>query len=324
MISRTLTAREKLRRRFCYELWNVGVVEQSADDIVANGITGSVHWLDRHPPGMIMADPSCLIHADGGRTLFAEALLPRAGRGSIWSAHLAPGQDPRTAQFTPFLQSPFHMSYPFPFRGETGQALMTMETWQAGCASLLRQQNGGWQKIGQLLEGRALLDPTLWRGDDRWWLFCTFRDEGSDLRLHLFHAATLDGDWTPHPMNPVKQDFTSARPAGPLFFAGGKLIRPAQDSSTTYGGAVMLNEVRRLDEHGYEEQPLRRLQPVAGPYQWGLHTICPAGDVTLIDGKAWRFDPLEFAARAGRKAARTAAMIGTALSAGPRPEARYS
>ena len=305
--------RERLRRHFCYELWNVGVIEQSAADIVANGITRPVHWFDRHPAGMLLADPACLTHPNGARTLFAEALHPRAGRGSIWAAELAPDQHPRAAQFVPLLQSRFHMSYPFPFRDELGQALMTMETWQAGYSALLRLQDGTWHKIGQFLQGRTPLDPTIWRGDDRWWLFCTFRDEGSDQRLHLFHTATLNGDWIPHPMNPIKQDFASARPAGPLFFANGKLIRPAQDSSTTYGGAVILNEVKRLDQYGYEEQPLRRLPPVAGPYQWGLHTICPVGDVTLIDGKAWRFDALEVSARFGRKAARTTGRIASAV-----------
>jgi hypothetical protein len=273
---------------------------------------------------MVLADPACLSHPDGARTLFAEALHPRTGRGSIWSAELAPGQHPRTAHFVPFLQSPFHMSYPFPFRDVSGEALLTMETWQAGCAPLLCQQDGAWHKIGQFLEGRTLLDPTIWRGGDRWWLFCTFRDEGSDLRLHLFYTATLDGDWTPHPMNPIKSDFASARPAGPLFIADGRLIRPAQDSSATYGGAVTLNEIRRLDEDVYEERPLRKLQPVVGPYQWGLHTICPAGDVTLIDGKAWRFDPLECAARAGRKAVRTASVVGTLLKGGNRANAQHS
>ena len=133
---------ERLRRHFFYELWNVGVVEQSVADIVANGITGPVHWLDRHPRGMVLADPACLSHPDGARTLFAEALHPRTGRGSIWSAELAPGQHPRTAHFVPFLQSPFHMSYPFPFRDVSGEALLTMETWRAGCA--LPPVSAGW------------------------------------------------------------------------------------------------------------------------------------------------------------------------------------
>lgn len=66
-----------------------------------------------------------------------------------------------------------------------------------------------------LLSGRAAIDPTLWRAHDRWWLSCTFRDDGPDSRLHLFHSAQVRGPWMPHRLNPVKDDFGSARPAGP-------------------------------------------------------------------------------------------------------------
>jgi hypothetical protein len=75
--------------------------------------------------------------------------------------------------------------------------------------------------------------------------------------------------------------------------AGDQLIRPAQDCSQTYGGAVVLNAVLRLDSEGYEEEPVRRLGPQPGSYPWGIHTFCPAGNMTLVDGKTWRFDLLE-------------------------------
>jgi hypothetical protein len=303
--SRRLTLQETVRRRFCYELWNIGVVPQSAADIVANGITRPVHWLTTRPRGVLLADPGCLYHADGSRTLFAEALPIGTGRGAIWSAELAPGQPPQTARFAPLFDRPFHLSYPFPFRDEAGDVVLTMESWQDGCAALLRQRDG-WRDVARVLDGRPVLDPTFWHGDGKWWVFCTFRDDGPDSHLHLFYASALDGPWIPHPLNPIVRSFESARPAGPLFFADGKLIRPAQDSSRTYGGAVVLNVIERLDETGYVEVPLRRLTPDPGPFPSGLHTFCPAGDVTLIDGKIWRFNPRELGGRIGHKLAQLA------------------
>jgi hypothetical protein len=302
--TRRLGLAEQLRRTFFHELWNVGVVDQTAADIVANGITGTVRWMNRHAPGMLLADPSCFTHPDGQRTLFAEAMPARPGIGAIWAAQLDRGQHPLAANFRPVIECPYHLSYPFPFVDNTELETLTMESWQAGHVILMQRQDGIWREVGRVLKGRAPLDPTFWWDGDRWWLFCTFRDDGPDNRLHLFHATSLDGEWVAHPMNPIRDDFAAARPAGPLFMTNGMLIRPAQDSRSTYGGAVSLDAVERLDQHDYRERLVRWLPPVAGPFGQGLHTFCPAGDVTLIDGKTRTFDALEFAGRKRRRFSR--------------------
>jgi hypothetical protein len=48
---------------------------------------------------------------------------------------------------------------------------------------------------------------------------------------------------------------------------------------------VILHAIRHLDPSRFTEEPIRRLDPVSGPYPHGLHTLCPAGPVTFIDGK---------------------------------------
>jgi hypothetical protein len=98
----------------------------------------------------------------------------------------------------------------------------------------------------------------------------------------------------------VKTDAGSARPAGPIFQAGDRIIRPAQDCSRTYGGGIVLNEIVRLDEDAFEERQVRRLNPSPGAYPSGFHTICPAGDITLIDGKRWQLNPMKLVRRLKR------------------------
>jgi hypothetical protein len=51
---------------------------------------------------------------------------------------------------------------------------------------------------------------------------------------------------------------------------------------------VVLNVVTELSRTGFRERPIRRLNPM-GDYPDGMHTFCPAGDVTIIDGKRWAF-----------------------------------
>jgi hypothetical protein len=116
------------------------------------------------------------------------------------------------------------------------------------------------------------------------------RDIDPDGALFLFQAPELSGPWWAHPGNPVRKGRAGSRPAGPLFEAEGRLNRPGQDCSRTYGGGVILHDVTRLDGTDYEEVAVRRLDPVQGPHTSGLHTICPSGELTLIDGKCWRWN----------------------------------
>lgn len=277
---------------FCHEVWNVGLVRQSAADIVARGLSEPVEWFPEPAPWTFLADPFCRLEADGGRRLYAERLDYWQGRGEIWSARLAPGAGPAGVRFRPLLGGTAHLSYPFPFTDDRGRPCLTTESWEAGVALLWEEGPEGLRAAGTLMAGRPVVDPTLWRGPDRWWLFCTFENDGPNQRLYLFHAPSPCGPWTAHPGNPVVDDPASARPAGPLFMADGVLVRPSQDCSRTYGGAVVLNAVRRLDPEGYGEEAIRRLAPVA-PYHFGLHTLCPAGGWTLVDGKRWRFHVAE-------------------------------
>lgn len=271
------------------EDWTLGVVRQTAADIALNGLRMPIEWLPA-PSGAILADPGCLVLPDGTRRLFAEYLVHGQERGEIWTATIPPGADPAQARLAPLLRMPNHMSYPFPFIADDGSAWMTAETWEAGEARLWQFRDGTWADGGLLFAGRSVIDPTLWRAPDGWWLFCTLYGDKPNEHLHVFHAPRLGDTWTPHRLNPVVRDRRHARPAGPLFSADGALIRPAQDCSSTYGAAVNLRVIRRLSLDHYEEETVRRIEPPRGQYPHGLHTLCPGGDVTFVDGKRLRFD----------------------------------
>lgn len=295
-----LPRRGGLLERVSREEWNLGVVPQTIQDIAKNGITTPVRWLDPMHRWYGLADPACLTNPDGTQLLLAERPNYWSGRGDIWMAHVEAGQATR-AKFEPWAKANTHLSYPFPFRSG-GDLYLLMEAGDAGALYLWRLRNGAWASI-KLLE-RPVIDPTIFCGHDRFWLFCTFADDEPNTNLHLYSATHLEGPWTPHPDNPVKSDLASSRPAGPLFFdEEHRLIRPSQDCTQSYGSALVLNVVTEITAKSYREQPIRRLLPLPD-YPDGLHTICPAGDVTIIDGKRWGFhylDPLRYLLVGGRK-----------------------
>ncbi len=187
----------------------------------------------------------------------------------------------------------FHLSYPFPFFDGNRQYLIC-ESWEAGGLFLWRN-DGAWKLIGKISD-RPAVDATIWRGADCWWLFCGIAGDRENERLHIFFADRPEGPWYAHPGNPVKSDNATSRPAGPLFACEEMVIRPAQDCSRAYGGAISLNVVTTLNRTTYHEYAWRKLEPDSR-YPGGLHTICQAGSLTIIDGKRWDAHPFDIARR---------------------------
>ena len=134
--------------------------------------------------------------------------------------------------------------------------------------------------------GVRIVDPTIFRFDDRWWLFCSEPPPRHTSTLRAYFADALAGPWTAHPLNPLKRDVASSRPAGRPFVIGDRLYRPAQDCHITYGGAVQIMEVLTLTPAGFRETVALRLEPdPAWPYPDGLHHLVVDGTRVYFDAK---------------------------------------
>lgn len=284
-----MTALDQVKRYLGHWQWNLALIEQSVDDIVANGICGSVRWLPPPPRWTFFADPFVLAE-EGALRLYCEQMDYRRGVGEIWSAPVLSHAE-TWANPVPLLRQPGHMSFPFAFRHQ-GVPHLLCETWEAGGASLYAQRDDGWNFARIDLPGGPVVDGALYHDGEIWWLFCGHIGSRPDDELYLYHAADPSGPWRPHSANPVVRDRSGARSGGPLVSTGQGLIRPAQDCTRTYGGALTLKRVVELTPTAYREEVVRRLDPLP-PWSGGLHHLCPAGDATIIDGKRWRFHPLD-------------------------------
>jgi len=191
-----------------------------------------------------------------------------------------------------------HMSYPFPLFHE-GRQYCIPESQARREIAIYRMEEGSgrWVKAGVLVRDFAAVDATVIQRDGRWWLFCGCNEDLRDAKLFIWHAADLFGPWEPHTLNPVKCDVRCSRPGGTPFVHEGKLYRPAQDSSVSYGCALSINRIDRLTPDEFEETTVARIQPPShSRYRDGLHTLSAAGGMTVVDGKrmspvmslAWR------------------------------------
>ena len=186
------------------------------------------------------------------------------------------------------LERPYHLSYPFVFQWK-GTHYMVPESSANRSIELYEAVEFPyrWQHVKDLMTGVSAVDSTLVRWGGRWWLFANMREnDGAPLNdeLFLFHAKDLLADsWEPHPRNPVISDVRSSRPAGALFVQDGALYRPSQDSSFSYGYAVNINKVLRLDERGYEEVRTSYIEPGLFPGASRVHTFSHVPGLTVVD-----------------------------------------
>jgi hypothetical protein len=226
---------------------------------------------------------------DGRYYLFYEELVYSHGLGEICVMELDDRGAPHDRRVV--LSQPYHLSYPNVFRWR-GEWYMVPETFDKRRIEVYRATRfpDEWTLFGIALDGVDAVDPTMTEVDGRWWLmFATIAPGTEDASaLHLYHATSPLGPWTPHRWNPVKVDVRGARPAGRVFRHGGRLYRPAQDGAPRYGEAIRVFEIVTLSEDAYEEREVARLAPKWRDGLVGTHTINAAGALTAIDARQRR------------------------------------
>ena len=269
----------RTRSRWSRDEWFIAVRERSAD----GRITGPPRLVP-NPPGRYLCDPFAF-EADGRHLVFCEDLDLATGRGAISAFELGPGGAALPPQRV--LERDHHLSYPFVFSHD-GAVHMIPETGEAGRIELHTavELPARWRLERVLIDGLIGHDATLHVGaDGTLWLFAERRRGPADPGvLHLYSAPSLDAAWTPHPANPIVTDPARARPAGRLFHRGGDLIRPAQDGSRRYGGAVVLHRVDSLTPETYRETPVGRIDPDWMPGLVGTHTYTFDSRFEALDG----------------------------------------
>ncbi len=309
---------------FRHERWSIGTVPHPPRAFLENRKGIWVRWLPATGErSRYRADPFALSDGDDGLRIMAEEFDYRDRRGRLVT--LRAGRDERVVRgfrdgsgtmterfdlgqhdgdedvtrpsgIPHDADGDVHVSYPFLFR-HGDEIYCAPETAGARAVRLYRAAHfpDEWELVATLIEDFAAVDPTIFRHEGRWWLFCTDLDGGSHSHLHAWWAPDLFGPWEPHALNPLKVDVQTSRPAGPPFRHHDALFRPAQDCSRTYGGGIALNRVMELTPTRFREVPVAYLKPDPdGPYPDGLHTLTGVGDRTLVDGKRRVFVPAVF------------------------------
>ena len=278
--------RTKWRQRTKEVQWLLACRRDSARFVANSAVPDRSGFENIVPPrDRMYADPFLFTH-QGADHLFFEDWDCRIERASISVTTFDHdgGRGPvRTA-----LARDHHLSYPFLFEWED-EVFLLPESSEIGVLRLYRARRfpTEWEPCGDLLTGHEIVDATLHAHEGRWYLFANVMEPGGSLKddLFLFHADGPLGPWHPHARNPIRSDIRCSRPAGRLFLRDGRLIRPAQDSSTGYGSAIHLCEVEVLSEHEYRERIVERIEPTWDAELEGIHTLTFTERLEVVDVK---------------------------------------
>jgi hypothetical protein len=277
------------RNLFITEKWNIGLIDQPLTAFALGNESSrnfKISWKPELPGHQYVADPFCM-DSDDGPVFLAEHYDYQTLCGTVYKTEVKSGNPGRPVQGLP----DFHHSYPFLFRDKDDWYCLP-ESYASGRITLYKMNRNGSlaEYFATILEDVEAVDPTMVYYTGRWWLFFTNRP-WSGTHLFLYSAENLTGPWQPHPMNPVKTDIRSARPAGTPFISEGVLYRPGQDCSVSYGSRIAINKVTEISTSAFAEETTGFLEPDPdGPWPSGLHTVACAGDKTVVDGKTYRLN----------------------------------
>jgi hypothetical protein len=279
--------RHRIRVRNTLESWCVGLRSaSSAQGLDAALCVEAIDWMDI-PPGRYHADPF-LISQSGETYLFVEDFDIAANIGSIAYLPVTGGTVSGPARTV--LSRPYHLSYPQVFDCD-GETFMIPESGANNSVELYRAVSfpNRWELVKVLFRGPAY-DVTLLRDGGRFWFFVSLVDIACPQRVELllFSSDSLNGQWSLHPASPISRDIRTARCGGAPFLDRGSWIRPAQDGSTTYGGALRYQRILRLDPQHYLEAPAGCITADMLPGMTGVHTYNRCGDVEVFDAKRRR------------------------------------
>jgi hypothetical protein len=231
------------------------------------------------------ADPHA-IYLNGKYYIFIEEFLNSKNKG-----HISVMELDELGNWKPpikVLEKDYHLSYPFIFEWN-GKFYMIPESLANRTIDLYESTDFPykWDFKQCLMDNISAVDTTLIHYSNIWWLFTALAENEAavpNVELFLFYTNDLlGGQWKAHPQNPIISDVKSARPAGSIFTKNGKLFRPSQDCSKTYGYGFDLNEIVVLSETEYREKKISSIRPDWNKKILATHTFANCRNLTVID-----------------------------------------
>ena len=246
------------------------------------------------------ADPF-VIRNDGRTYVFAELYDYLRRKGCIGYCELLP--DGSQMKWKAVLKEKYHMSYPQPIEHNGDVYLIPESSFgKVLCAYKAVSFPDKWEKVHVLASGIGLTDTTFVSDSDKVYAFACNTEDPTDEILRMFELSD-NGQLEETAMSPVVDDVSCARPAGKFFNFNGKLYRPSQDCTDSYGDKLNILEVDTDFRTYYKETNVKKISVddltilnVDAPER--IHTYNSNGEYEVVDVFAKNKNILNFVGRA--------------------------
>lgn len=227
-----------------FRLTSVSDIFEVGDKVPERFFGASSFRLSRDYQSTI-ADPFLFNHS--GRLYIFFEVKSDFGRGEIWAESM--GSNGIWESHGCVLAEDFHISYPNVFSDSKGNIYMIPETAASGKVWLYTAEEFPfkWRRSLVLLDA-PLKDSSIIFTQNRVLLLGT----NSQDELVVHEADSIDGKFNPQGAL-ISKDRASSRSGGGLFVADGKLYRPAQNCTISYGLNISIMEVEIRGSNEYSE-----------------------------------------------------------------------
>lgn len=283
-------------KKLYFQKWIIGVCQDNIKDVIRNKtFDPKIKWLFKNSFDKIHADPFLLVSEDEYIKILLEELKSESDYGKIVLLTL----DKAFKQINRkvLLDTKSHLSYPFVFR-EENKIFVFPEARRSGKLSCYEYDSASESLnfVKDILEF-PLLDSTILKHTDKYWIFGTLSENVSDYKLYVFYSDSLLGPYVQHPNNPVKSGLDGTRSAGNFIEVDGIIYRPSQNCQNEYGESITISRLTELDEKNVVEEPHMTIymdeNKSSNKGMHKIHTINVLDKYIVVDGKKWTFAPFQ-------------------------------
>ncbi|HEY6503106.1 MAG TPA: hypothetical protein VIZ28_03945, partial [Chitinophagaceae bacterium] len=193
--------------------WGIGFMKGDIQEIIRKRKNGfSFQWLQVSDKNTSYADPFIFKSNDGHVNVLYESVTSFELDGTI--SLMVCDESFRAITEKTILNNRKHLSYPFVFR-ENGKTYVFPENSLSGSLHCYEFDSDTRSLSNQkLIMDLPLIDPTILKYKNKYWLFCTMLGNQLNSELYIYYADSLTGPYSAHKNNPVKSGLNGTRPAG--------------------------------------------------------------------------------------------------------------
>jgi hypothetical protein len=278
-----------------FKTWIIGICRNDIKDIIrSKTFDPDINWLLFKSFDKFYADPFLLSSKDGNFKIIFEDYTFDDDYGRISLMTL--DKSFRQVNHKILLDTKSHLSYPFVFT-ENNKTYVFPEAGKSGKLSCYEYDPGheSLEFLQDILD-LPLLDSTILKHDDKYWIFGALSENGTDYKLYVYFSDSLLGPYVPHHGNPIKSGLNGTRSAGNFIEVDGIIFRPTQNCKKKYGESITINKVTELNEINVVEEPYLTIcinKKKRENYRMHkIHTINVMDNIIVVDGGHWTFSPV--------------------------------